>query len=216
MAQKKGLSYKKSRSIPGKADKEKQEEFVNNTLGPLLEEAHKGNVKLYFGDAVHLIWGASLGYSWCKERQIVKSAYGRERFNVLGALDSETNETITISNNSYITSIQVVELFEKIRGNNKEEEKIYIILDNARYQKCEYVKENAERLNINIIYLPPYSPNLNLIERLWKFLRGECLNNKYYMTFKLFGESIIDCLSKTHTNYADQLSTLLSHKFDLF
>ena len=185
-------------------------------MNPLLEEASKGEIKLYFGDAVHLIWGAALGYSWCIERLVVKSAYGRERFNVLGALDSLTNETITISNNTYITGTEVVELLKILRKKNGKDKAVYIVVDNARYQKCEIVEKAAKKYKINIIYLPSYSPNLNLIERLWKFLRSECLNNKYYMNFDLFGKSILECLSKTHTEYSETLSTLLTHKFEIF
>jgi transposase len=216
VAQKKGLSYKKARSLPAKANKKKQKEFLSNTLLPLIERAEKEEIELYFGDAVHLIWGATLGYCWCKERQMIKSAYGRKRFNVLGAIDSMSNKTITVSNDTYITSTQVAELFEKLRTKENSNKKIYIVLDNARYQKCQLVKDAAKKWQINIIYLPSYSPNLNLIERLWKFLRGECLNNKYYMTFEMFGNSILECLSKTHTEFNDRLSSLLSHKFDLF
>ena len=72
------MSYKKARSIPAKAKKEQQQVFLDERLMPLLNQAENNEIELYFGDAVHIIYGASLGYSWCKKRQEVKSAYGRK------------------------------------------------------------------------------------------------------------------------------------------
>lgn len=109
---------------------------MNTQLIPLLKQAENNEIELYFGDAVHIIYGACLGYSWCRNRQEVKSAYGRKRFNVMGAYNCNNSETITVTNTSYITSSEIVELFEKLRKKN-ENKKVVIVLDNARYQKCE-------------------------------------------------------------------------------
>lgn len=183
-------------------------------MAPLLEKADKdSNVEVYFGDAVHIIYGAELGSSWCIERQNVKSAYGRKRFNVMGAVNSVTNETIIVSNDSYITSQEIVALLKKAREKNADKE-VYLFLDNAKYQKCELVRKASEEYNICIVYLPTYSPNLNLIERLWKFLRKQCLRNKYHLNFEAFSASILDCLSKTHTLFCDKMNNLLAHNFE--
>jgi len=160
-----------------------------------------------------LIYGAELGYSWCEERQQVRSSYGRKRFNIMGAIDSNSNETVVISNDTYITSSEIVELFTKLREKNKGKD-VYIFLDNARYQKCKIVEEASIKYNIKIIYLPTYSPNLNLIERLWKFLRKHCLCNKYFMTFVEFAESLLNCLNKTHIEYSKELDKTLAHNFE--
>jgi transposase len=179
-----------------------------------LEQAKQGKIKLYFGDAVHIIYGATLGYSWCITREEVLSAYGRQRFNVMGLLDSETHETITVTNETYITSSEIVKLLKKIRRINKDK-KVSVVLDNAKYQKCNLVKDAAKENKIDIIYLPTYSPNLNLIERLWKYLRSECLSNKFSMTFGLFCKSIVNCLSKTSSAQSKKkLDTLLAHNFE--
>ena len=132
------LSYKKSRSIPAKAKKEQQQLFLDLKILPLLNTAIKGEIELYFGDAVHLIYGAELGYCWCVERQEVKSAYGRKRFNVMGAYNAVTSETTVVSNDTYITSTEIIELFQLLREKN-EDKKVVIILDNVRYQKCKLV-----------------------------------------------------------------------------
>jgi len=167
-------------------------------------------------DAAHLLEEACVGKVWSIERVIVKSGSGRKRFNVLGFLESTTNEVVEVSNSTYITSTQIVEMLEKLRKKYGNKKKIYIILDNARYQKCKLVIEKAAELKINLVYLPPYSPNLNLIERLWKFLRKKCLCNKYHMNFKEFSESILDCLTKTSTEHKKVLESWLSHKFEIF
>ena len=208
------MSYKKSRNIPAKADKEKQQEFLDSQLLPLLEQAKNEEIELYFGDGVHLIYGAELGYCWCKTRQEVKSAYGRKRFNVMGAYNPITHKTTIVSNDSYLTSTEIVELYHKLREENGDK-KVIIILDNARYQKCALTKEAAKKYNIEVVYLPSYSPNLNLIERLWKLLRKECMCNKYKETFTKFCEDILDFLSQTSTTYLNKVTRLLAPNFQV-
>ena len=90
-----------------------------------------------------------------------------------------------------------------------------MILDNAAYQRCKKVKQEAERLNINLIFLPPYSPNLNLIERLWKFLRKIVLANKYYSSLDAFVSAIKSFIDTLHLRYKDQLDSLLDFNFEI-
>lgn len=104
---------------------------------------------------------------------------------MLGALDSHSKEIISIKNTGYINALTVCELIEKIRS-QYEEDSITLILDNARYQRCRTVMQKAEELNIELLFLPSYSPNLNLIERLWKLVKKRCLANRYYETFDKF------------------------------
>src|SRR3990172_801146 len=92
----------------------------------------------------------------------------------------------------------------------------HFVLDNARYQRCTTVKNLATQLNIELIFLPPYSPNLNLIERLWKFVKKQCLYSKYYSEFTKFKNSIMDCLQKTHSQYKQELVSLLTLNFQTF
>ena len=128
-------------------------------------------------DAAHFVLSAYLGFLWCFTRVLVRAPSGRQRFNVLGALNAVTYQLITVTNDSYINSASVGELLEKIAALGLQTP-ITLIMDNARYQRCKYVSEIADRLNIEILFIPPYSPNLNLIERLWKFVRKECLYDK--------------------------------------
>ena len=115
-----------------------------------------------------------LGYLWCFTRVCVRAPSGRQRWNVLGAIDAITHKLITVTNETYITSAEVCTLLGKIAAAHVEQY-ITVVLDNARYQRCAKVQECAQSLGIELLFLPPYSPNLNLIERLWGFVKDTCL-----------------------------------------
>ncbi|MCK4736731.1 MAG: transposase, partial [Methanophagales archaeon] len=83
-------------------------------------------------------------------------------------------------------------------------------------QKCKIVWELAESLDIELLYIPPYSPNLNLIERLWKFVKKQCLYSKYYSEFKDFKNAISNCLNQTDTTHKQKLDSLLTLRFQRF
>lgn len=159
--------------------------------------------------------GAYLGFLWCFERLFIKSGAGRQRFNVLGAVNAVTHELITVTNDSYINAQSVCELLRKIASLGLEIP-ITLVLDNARYQKCALVMNLAEELKIELLYLTTYSPNLNLIERLWKFVKKRCLYSVYYSDFASFKEAIVSCLDQCHTTYKKELDTLLTLKFQSF
>ena len=142
----------------------------------------------------------------------IKSPAGRKRFNVLAALNAVTHELIMITNESYINAQSVCDLLWKI-SRRYCSVPITLVLDNALYQRCAIVAELAKSLNIELLYLPAYSPNLNLIERLWKFVKKKCLYSKYYENFSLFKDAISGCLNETHTTYKKELDSLLKLKF---
>jgi transposase len=158
--------------------------------------------------------GAHVGFLWCFVRCFIKSSSGRQRFNVLGALDAITKELIAIANEEYINAQSICELFVLLANQNGGLP-ITLVLDNAKYQKCSLVRELAESLKINLLYLPAYSPNLNLIERLWKFVKKKCLYSKYYEHFGSFKKAISDVLANLD-NHQDELKTLLSLNFQTF
>lgn len=145
----------------------------------------------------------------------VKAPSGRQRFNVLGALNALSHELITVTNSSYINSDSVCELLLKIAAASTGIP-ITVVLDNARYQRCAKVQEYAARLGVELLFLPPYSPNLNLIERLWKFVKRKCLYSRYYDKFQDFKAAITGCLSKTDTEYKQELDSLLALNFQTF
>lgn len=177
--------------------------------------AVNGLVKVFFADGVHLIYGYEGGKYWSRKRVCVKSAYGRKRINCLGFLDAVSHKVETVMNDTYLNSDSVCEGLKKVRQNNPDEW-LYVVLDNAAYQRCKKVKECAAELNINLVYLPPYSPNLNLIERLWKFMRSKVLANKYYNSFKCFFDKVHDFLSSAYIEYSSSLNSLLALNFQCF
>lgn len=182
---------------------------------PRLEEAKEGSRAVFFVDAAHFVLGAFLGYVWCFTRIFIPSPSGRQRFNVLGAINAITHEFVSVTNDTYITASSVCELLWKLANLNLSIP-ITVVLDNARYQRCRAVESFAAFLGIELLFLPSYSPNLNLIERLWKFVKQQCLYSKYYPTFDLFKHSILCCLSSTHTLHKSKLDSLLTLRFQTF
>src|SRR3954447_16486558 len=166
-------------------------------------------------DAAHFVFKAYLGFLWCFTRLIIRSPSGRKRFNVLGALNALTHQLITVTNETYITAESVCELLHKIAALGIGVP-ITIILDNTRYQRCTKVMMKAAALQIELLFLPPYSPNLNLIERLWRFVKKQCLYAKYYEDFARFTCAIEDCLAHTQTTHKQALSSLLTLNFQSF
>lgn len=211
-----GLKHRKTGQIPSKADSEKQGEFLENTLEPLIEQAQGGKVHLLFMDAAHLVMGVFLCCLWSVKRVFVKSSAGRKRHNVLGAVDAMTQQIHFLTNQTYINAESIVAFFEQVRTHYTDGLPIHIVLDNARYQKCELVRLAAARLNIHLVYLPAYSPNLNIIERLWKWLKKKCLYAKYYEDFELFKKAINETLENAPVKHQQDLKSLLSLKFQRF
>lgn len=145
----------------------------------------------------------------------VRTPSGRKRWNVLGALDFVTKELISIGNTTYITSETVCELLRTLRERCADQP-ITLVLDNARYQRCRLVQDLAEELSIQLMFLPSYSPNLNLIERLWKHVKHRALNGKYYKTFEEFQDAIQDTLENLNTTEESDIQSLITRNFQLF
>lgn len=166
-------------------------------------------------DAAHFVHRAYLGFLWCFRRVFIASPSGRKRFNVLGAVNAITKEVITVTNESYINAQIICQMLLKLHalGLNVP---MTVVLDNARYQKCQIVFGLAKALDIELLYLPSYSPHLNLIERLWKFVRNQCLYSKYYAEFDDFKAAIDTCIQQANTTHKKLLETLLSLNFQSF
>jgi transposase len=201
--------------IPAKADPEVQARYLRQELQPRLAEAQAGTRAVFFVDAAHFVLAPFLGFLWSFARVFIQAPAGRQRFNVLGALNAVTHELITVTNDTYITADSVCQLLRKLADLNLGLP-ITLFLDNARYQKCALVQGTAALLNIELCFLPAYSPNLNLIERLWKFVKKQCLYSKYYPDFAPFKQAITDCLSQTHSQHKPALDSLLTLKFQTF
>ena len=201
--------------IPAKADPLVQAAYLETVLQPRLEQAQAGQRAVFFVDAAHFVLAPFLGFLWTLARVFIQAPSGRQRFNVLGALNAITHELITVTNDSYITAQEVCQLLNQVAALGLTVP-ITLFLDNARYQRCALVIETAARLQIELCFLPPYSPNLNLIERLWKFVKKQCLYSTYYAEFTTFKAAITTCLAQTHTTHKAALDTLLTLRFQRF
>jgi transposase len=216
-----GLRWRKVGAIPVPPKKtveehaQEQAAFVREKLEPRLKQARRGRRQVYFVDAAHFVFAPFLGCLWCAARLFVRAASGRKRYNVLGALDAVTHRLIRVTNDGYINAESVCALLHAVAAASVGLP-ITLVLDNARYQKCALVQGLAESLGIELLYLPGYSPNLNLIERLWKFVRKESLNSIYYESFEGFTTAIDGCLDNLSTKHKGEMETLLTHEFQMF
>jgi transposase len=202
-------------TVPAKADPAEQAAFLETELRPRLDEAERGKRSVLFVDAAHFVYGPYLGHLWCLVRMFVKGPSGRKRRNVLGALDAVTRRVITVANDSYINALSVCELLRRVARAGLPGP-VTLVMDNARYQRCELVQALARQLRIELLFLPGYSPNLNLIERVWKFVKKQALGSKDFNTYEEFGQAIEDCLGRLSTRYKAEMDTLLTLNFQLF
>jgi len=209
-----GLKPRKVGMVPAKADGEKQQAYLAEQLSPRLAEAQAGTRAVFFVDAAHFVLAPFLGILWCFTRLFIQAPAGRHRFNVLAALNAISHELVMVTNDSYINADSVCVLLQQLAALNLSIP-ITLILDNARFQRCAKVIQLATALHIELLYLPPYSPNLNLIERLWKFVKKKALYSKYYADFASFKTAISSCLLQTHSTYKDELDSLLTLNFHI-
>ena len=193
-----------------------QADFLENELEPRLEEARQGRRRLYFVDASHFVFATFLGVIWCWARQAIRAASGRKRYKVLAALDCVSHKLIAVSNHSYINADSVCLLLRAVAEAALPGLPITLVLDNARYQKCALVQDLAKQLGIELLYLPSYSPNLNLIERVWKFVKAQCLRSRYHASYQEFTSAIQQCLDDLPTKHKPAMDSLLSHHFQTF
>ena len=213
-----GMKWRRYRCLPGgKLSLEdlaaEQLTFLRNTLQPLLEQSASEAIDLYFVDAAHPVQGFHAGQVWSPQPLAVRTSSGRHRLNILGALDPHRQELYSITTPDYIQATTVVELLDLLRQ-ERPGRPIHLVLDNARYQRCTLVQQAAQRLDIELVYLPPYSPNLNLIERFWKFLKKKALAGYFFATKQDFEEAIYWFIEEVNNGeHQLQLRTLLAPNF---
>lgn len=209
-----GFSYKKTKLVPSKADRAKQEKFVEEYKE--LRKNLKEDEKIYFMDAVHPTHNSKPGRGWIEtgtEKEI-KSNTGRERVNINGVYNPCTHEIIVREDKS-INSDSTIELFKTIESKHLDLSTIYIISDNAKYYYSKNVRTYLETSRIVLVPLPSYSPNLNLIERLWKLFKKNVVYNKYYEKFLQFKNAVFDFFENKIHLMGKELESLMTEKFHL-
>lgn len=209
-----GLRFIKTQPIPGRACPERQKVWIS-ALQPIIDEAKDGKRKLYFMDAVHFTLEAFNCHVWCKEPLYLKTGAGRNRFNLLGCLDPFSLDIIQSHSMMYVDAEQTKMFLEKVRRESGDTP-VSIVLDNARYQHCQAVRDKAAQLEIDLIFLPPYSPNLNIIERLWKYTRRHVLAGKYFDSPTKFHDALRYFFEVDYINHKPNLSSLLTLNFQSF
>ena len=204
-----GFSYKKPKGVPGKANRNKQEKFLR-TYNQI-----KGRGLVYFADSTHPTLNPKLGYGWIKkgEEFEIKTNSGRQRVNINGAVEINTLDVVSRSCKSS-NHQSICELLRAIRQKNSKEGKIYVVLDNAPYNRSWIVKNCARDLRIRLVYLPPYSPNLNPIERLWKFMKKKVMANRYYENLFEFQAAIANFF-RSIRGQKKELSSLITDNFKI-
>jgi transposase len=208
-----GYEYKKPKLVPGNPDPVAQEIFADQ-----YDEFMKNkpdNVEVCFLDAVHPQHNTMAAYGWIKrgEKREIQTSSGRDRLNLHGAMNAETLE-VTLIESETVDDNSTIQLLEAIENRYKLAASIFVILDNAKYHYSWKVREFLKNSRIQLVFLPSYSPNLNLIERLWKFFRKKVLYNKYYEKLDDFRQASINFF-KNIGSYWDELASIMSDEFEL-
>jgi transposase len=170
---------------------------------------------VFFVDAAHFVFGTFLCCLWSFTRVFVRAASGRQRFNVLGAWDAVANTLTAVTNTTVVNTGTMCELLEKIAAQGLVGP-VTVVLDNAKYQRNAAVQALAKTLGIDLLYLPSYSPNLNLIERLWRLIKRRTLYGKYYPAFADFKAALEQTIRDLPTKHKDSLQSLMTHNFQVF
>lgn len=216
-----GFSYKKTKHEPSKGDSAKQAEFLDKMMAILNEIEQKPNTSVaYFVDAVHPQHNTRSDYAWIKKGQecAILANAGRKRLNINGALNPHDVTDIAIDEADRIDQESMKRLIVKLVEKNafKGIKDIFLFHDNARYYYAKELREWLEQNypSVKQVFLPPYSPNLNLIERLWKFMKKQIINYDFYPTFIEFKNKVLDFFDDLNP-YKKKLKSLLTLNFHI-
>jgi transposase len=187
--QRHGFSYKKPAVVPGKANREQQEKWLAE-YEKLRQELPEDET-ICFIDGVHPTHNVQPAYGWIKKgvRKEIPANTGRARLNLSGAIDV-ISHNIVIQEDQTLNAESTIRFFQKIEEAYPCKQKIHIFCDNAPYYRNKSVRQYLTTSKIDLHFLPPYSPNLNPIERLWKWMKERVIYNTYYEHFEDFKEAV--------------------------
>ncbi|RGP95566.1 DDE endonuclease, partial [Vibrio cholerae] len=209
-----GFSYKKPKGVPHKFDPEMQQAFIEHYNGKL----RKSEDPVLFMDAVHPTQSTKLSYGWIRKGQnkVIETTGSRSRLNIIGALPLQNIGATVTETYDTINSESIVRFFWKLKKEHYPlEQKVHLVLDGAAYHQSEMVRNAAKVLNIELHYLPPYSPNLNPIERLWKVMNEYVRNNIYFSSKAEFTTAINEFFNVTLPKVAGSLVSRITDNFQI-
>ena len=207
---KNGFSYKQLIKFNSKSNEEAQLKFINEFENIAKSLDNTGSI--LFLDGVHPQHNTGSSKAWSEKGKdkFIECNSGRQRLNINGAYNPFTHE-VFIEEGEKVNSENTILLLKKIEKCYSDKEKIYAFSDNARYYKSKAVREFLATSKIEIINLPPYCPNLNLIERLWKFMREKTINTKYFAKFESFQDAIRNFFENIES-FKEELKTFIGLK----
>jgi transposase len=209
-----GFVYKLPKKVPAKANEDVQRKFVAEVLGPLMQAAND-DTPLYFADGTHPSYTAHAACGWIRkgETRELKSNHGRTNISINGALSWPGREFVH-RQAGRITSAEMILLFEDLEARHPTASAIRVVLDNARYNHSKELKAWLARdgCRIELIYLPAYAPNLNLIERFWWLFKKSTIYNEYFPTFADF-KAAVDGFFARLDDYRGEIQSLITDKF---
>ena len=200
--------YKKPKLVPANPDEAAQDIFIEQYLDFM--ENKPDDVEVFFADAVHPAHNSMPSYGWIKKGKIkeLQSNTGRSRLNIHGAMNAETFETATVITEGSINTDTTIDLLQYLEQLYPLATLIYVILDNARYHYSPPVREYLQNSRIRLVFLPAYSPELNLIERLWRVFKKNVLYNKFYEKFGEFKKAC-EHFFKNQSKFHDEIASIM-------
>lgn len=208
------FSYKYPKGVPHKFDEEKQADFIEEYT-ELKEQVV--DEPIFFIDAMHPTQATKVSCGWIRKGhdKAIETTGSRTRLNLVGAINLNDLAAAYVRRYDKVNGEIIQHFFTELRAHNRGDKRIHIILDGAGYHRSKDVKDKARDLNITLHYLPPYSPNLNPIERLWKVMNEHVRNNKYFATAKEFRDKIDEFFSETLPTIGDVLKTRINDNFQV-
>ena len=209
-----GFSYKRPKGVPHKFNKEAQAKFIEEYKNL------KNSVEtdpILFMDAMHPTQATKVTCGWIKtgDDKTIETTGSRTRLNIIGAIELKNLNSALVENYETINGDSIIEFLRKVKAQYSTSQNINLILDCAPYHKSKKVTDFAEELNITLHYLPPYSPNLNPIERFWKIMNEHVSNNKYFASAKEFREKIDDFFKEKWPIVGDSFSNRINDNFQV-
>lgn len=211
-----GFSYKQLKGVPHKYEQEKQDVFVEEY--EVLKATVASDEPILFMDATHPTQATKVSNAWIQtgRDKPIETTGSRTRLNIVGAIRLGHLEDAITQQYPTVNGEYIIDFFCCVKERYPQSKTIHLILDGAGYHRSKVVKSKAIELGIELHYLPPYSPNLNPIERLWKVMNEHARNNKYFSSSKEFRLSIDTFFDETLPNIGNTLNGRINDKFQTF